>query len=76
MRSLFVYLEESMDEAPQWAVFEPNHPTTWTCLRRSSSDFLTSGWLTGELQGPTADEAFFVHCERPTMTQDDKRVGG
>jgi phage tail sheath protein FI len=33
--------------------------------------FLTTQWRIGALQGRTADEAFFVTCDRSTMTADD-----
>jgi phage tail sheath protein FI len=52
-------------------VFEPNDDTTWAQVRRSLTDFLTSVWRSGALMGTTADEAFFVKCDRTTMTQDD-----
>ena len=28
-------------------------------------------WLNGQLAGVTQDEAFFVRCDRTTMTEDD-----
>ncbi|MBI0384716.1 phage tail sheath family protein, partial [Streptomyces albiflaviniger] len=37
--------------------------------------FLTTVWRTGALAGTTADEAFFVACDRTTMTEDDLANG-
>jgi hypothetical protein len=35
------------------------------------SNFLTSVWRDGALMGTTPEEAFYVTCDRTTMTQDD-----
>lgn len=71
VRRLFIMIEESIDEATQWVVFEPNDEPLWARVRQSVSRFLLSQWRIGALQGATADEAFFVACDRSTMTQDD-----
>ena len=34
-------------------------------------DFLTVTWKTGALMGTKPEEAFFVRCDRTTMTQND-----
>jgi phage tail sheath protein FI len=71
VRRLFLMIEESIDEATQYAVFEPNDETLWARIRQSVTNFLITQWRIGALQGVTADEAFFVTCDRSTMTQDD-----
>ncbi len=71
VRRLFIYVEESIDEGTQWVVFEPNDEPTWAKVRRSIGNFLTRVWHSGALMGGTAEEAFFVKCDRTTMTQDD-----
>lgn len=71
VRRLFLFMNESIEEGTQWAVFEPNDENTWAAIRRSITNFLTSVWRSGALMGLTADEAFFVKCDRTTMTQDD-----
>jgi uncharacterized protein len=38
-------------------------------VRQSVSRFLLTQWRLGALQGATADEAFFVTCDRSTMSQ-------
>jgi phage tail sheath protein FI len=40
-------------------------------VRQTITNFLTTFWNNGQLAGTTADEAFFVACDRSTMTQDD-----
>jgi uncharacterized protein len=71
VRRLFIFLEESIDEGTQIVVFEPNHEPTWAMVRRSVTNFLTRVWRDGALHGVTPEEAFFVRCDRTTMTQDD-----
>jgi phage tail sheath protein FI len=71
VRRLFIYLEHSIDKATQWAVFEPNNERLWTNIRRSVEDFLYILWRDGALIGAKPEEAFFVRCDRTTMTQND-----
>ncbi len=71
VRRLFLYIEQSLEEGTQWAVFEPNDEDLWARIRQSTEKFLKTVWREGGLQGSTADEAFFVRCGEETMTQDD-----
>ena len=71
VRRLFIFMEESIEEATQWVVFEPNDEPLWARVRRSVSDFLTRLWMDGMLQGRSKEEAYFVRCDRTTMTQAD-----
>ncbi|CUI07400.1 phage tail sheath family protein [Massilia antarctica] len=71
VRRLFIFIEQSIDRGTQWAVFEPNSEITWIALRSAISNFLRTVWRNGALMGTTQDEAFFVKCDRSTMTQDD-----
>lgn len=71
VRRLFIFVEESIEEATQWVVFEPNDEPLWARVRRSVGDFLTRLWMDGMLQGRTKEEAYFVKCDRTTMTQAD-----
>lgn len=71
VRRLFLYIEQSIDEGTQWAVFEPNDRDTWARVRQSVSNFLETCWRDGALMGTSPDEAFFVNCGEETMTQDD-----
>jgi len=71
VRRLFLYLEESIDEGTQWVVFEPNSEILWARVKQTITNFLTRVWKDGALMGTTPEEAFFVKCDRTTMTQDD-----
>ena len=71
VRRLFLFVEKSIERGTQWVVFEPNDTPLWRRVERSVSNFLTSVWRDGALQGDTADQAFFVQIGHETMTQDD-----
>ncbi len=71
VRRLFIYLEHSVDKATQWAVFEPNNERLWANVRREVEDFLLVLWKDGALLGEKPEQAFFVRCDRTTMTQND-----
>lgn len=71
IRRYFNYLEQSIDRGTQWAVFEPNGPQLWTNVRDTISAFLYNEWISGALLGNSPAEAFFVKCDRSTMTQND-----
>lgn len=71
VRRLFIFVEESIEQGTQWVVFEPNDAPLWAQVRRSIVNFLIRVWKSGALMGLTQDEAFFVKCDRTTMTQDD-----
>jgi uncharacterized protein len=71
VRRLFIYMEHSIEKATQWAVFEPNNERLWTNIKSTIEDFLYVLWRDGALIGAKPEEAFFVRCDRSTMTQND-----
>jgi phage tail sheath protein FI len=71
VRRIFIYVEASIDRGTQWVVFEPNDEPLWARVRATITNFLTTTWRGGMLQGATPEEAFFVKVDRSTMTQDD-----
>jgi hypothetical protein len=71
LRRYFAYLEHSLDKGTQWAVFEPNGERLWANVRIAITDFLFNEWVNGALLGDKAEKAFFVKCDRSTMTQND-----
>lgn len=71
VRRLFIFLEHSIDKGTQWAVFEPNNERLWANIRSTIEDFLLVQWKSGALMGTKPEEAFFVRCDRTTMTQND-----
>jgi uncharacterized protein len=75
VRRLFLFIEESIEEGTQWVVFEPNREPLWALVRQTVENFLGTVWRSGALAGTTPDEAFFVACDRTTMTEDDLQNG-
>lgn len=71
VRRFFIYLERSIDQGTQWAVFERNDESLWNSVKRQVVRFLQWLWLSGALQGAKMEEAFFVQCDRSTLAQDD-----
>jgi phage tail sheath protein FI len=49
----------------------PYGETTWNQVREEIEAFLTQLWNAGVLSGSTPEEAFFVRCDRSTMTEND-----
>jgi phage tail sheath protein FI len=71
VRRLFIFLEHSIYEGTQWVVFEPNDDQLWARVTDTIRLFLRTQWRLGALLGRTEQEAFFITCNRTTMSQDD-----
>jgi len=71
VRRYFNYLERSIEKSTQWAVFEPNGEALWANVRGAVEDFLFNEWKNGRLLGSAPREAYFVRCDRSTMTQNE-----
>ncbi len=71
VRRYLIYLEHSIDNSTQWAVFENNGPSLWTRVKEAIDSFLYNEWKEGNLLGDSASQAYFVRCDRTTMTQND-----
>jgi phage tail sheath protein FI len=61
----------SITRGTQWVVFEPQGERLWSAVRRVIEDFLFNEWQGGALLGDKPERAFFVRCDRSTMTQND-----
>jgi hypothetical protein len=75
VRRFALYIEESIGRGLHWAVFEPNGDALWTRIRDDASAFMLDLFRRGALQGKRAEEAYFVKCDRQTMTSDDIDAG-
>ncbi|MEL6537678.1 MAG: phage tail sheath C-terminal domain-containing protein [Bacteroidota bacterium] len=60
VRRLFITVEESVQKATSFAVFEPNDANTWVLVRAMIENYLTDLWKDGALAGARPDDAFFV----------------
>lgn len=63
VRRLFNYMEKSILNGTQWAVFEPNDFDLWQRLKRNINAFLLNMYRDGALFGATPDEAYYVKCD-------------
>jgi phage tail sheath protein FI len=75
VRRYFNYLEESILQGTQWAVFEPNDANLWGRIRRTISAFLVNEWRSGALFGSSPAEAFFVKCDGENNTAESIDLG-
>jgi uncharacterized protein len=72
VRRTAIYIEESIYNGIQWAVFEPNDHPLWSSLRANIGNFMNGLFRAGAFQGQTAKDAYFVRCGLgDTMTQAD-----
>jgi uncharacterized protein len=71
VRRLLIFIEQSIYQGLQWAVFEPNGPALWAAVSSSVQNLLAGVWKFGAFKGATPQEAYFVRCDRSTMTQND-----
>jgi phage tail sheath protein FI len=76
VRRTAMFIEGSIYNGIQWAVFEPNDDQLWSALRASIGSFMDGLFRQGAFQGTTASDAYFVNCGLgSTMTQGDIDAG-
>jgi uncharacterized protein len=75
VRRTAIYLEQSIYNGIQFAVFEPNDEDLWSSLRLNINAFMLLQFRNGAFQGRTPNDAFFVKCDNQTTTQADIDAG-
>jgi len=75
VRRTALYIGESLHRGLRWAVFEPNDEALWAELRLRAGAFLHDLFRSGAFQGGSPHEAYFVRCDRDTVTQADLDTG-
>jgi len=76
VRRTSAMIGESLYNALQAVVFEPNKHTLWASLRASANDFMDQLFRAGAFQGEKASQAYYVKCGLgQTMTQGDIDAG-
>ncbi|MEZ5040916.1 MAG: phage tail sheath subtilisin-like domain-containing protein [Saprospiraceae bacterium] len=60
VRRTVIFIEQSIKNAAEAYVFEPNTAPTWTNLKTLVMNFLANVWQQGALAGATAADAFSV----------------
>lgn len=63
VRRLLLFVEESIQEATRFAVFEPNDLSLWQTVKRQITEFLTRVWRSGALVGASPAQAFQVRVD-------------
>ena len=72
VRRTAIFIEESIYNGIQWAVFEPNSHLLWSSLRANIGSFMNGLFRSGAFQGEKSNDAYFVRCGLgDTMTQGD-----
>lgn len=75
MRRLFMFLEKSVFNATHSHVFKNNGPALWSAIRTQITSFLLGLFQAGYFAGTSADEAFFVICDRTNNPQNTVNQG-
>ena len=70
-QSYLAWLEREIDRATKFAEFEPNGEQLWSNVRRTVEDFLQNEFQRGAYVGNKPEQAYWVRCDRTTMTQND-----
>lgn len=69
VRRTLIYLQKTLSDLTQFAVFEPNDAALWRRLNSTVSSFLTNFWAQGGLRGASPQQAFFVKVDNTNNTQ-------
>lgn len=76
VRRLFIMIEESIQKATRFAIFEPNTASTWLKVKAMIESYLYGLWQQGALAGSKPEHAYFVRVGlNVTMTQSDISEG-
>lgn len=68
-------LQAAIERDLGWTAFEACDDALWARVRNSIEAPLHQAWRLGAFPGSTTDAAFFVRCDRTTMTQADIDAG-
>jgi uncharacterized protein len=75
VRRTFNCVHISLERGLRWVSSRYNTEALWAAVRTAVQEFLTGLWRAGALVGTKPEQAFFVRCDRSTMTQDDIDAG-
>lgn len=75
IRRLALYIEMSLNSSMTWIAFRSNDENLWADIRKMTASFLQGLYVQGAFMGATSEEAFFVTCDRTTMSQEDITAG-
>ncbi|WP_372570751.1 phage tail sheath family protein [Ruegeria jejuensis] len=75
VRRIALFIEASLRNGLQFAVFEPNDAPLWSQIRLAAGSFMNGLFRQGAFAGNTATDAFFVKCDAETTTPTDQALG-
>jgi phage tail sheath protein FI len=75
VRRLLLFIEESIQEGTEFAVFEPNNEALWETVKRQVEGFLTRVWRSGALVGTKPEEAFRVKVDDELNPPETRALG-
>jgi uncharacterized protein len=75
VRRFVIMITGSICRQTSWVVFEPNDEPLWGELRTRIEHFLFGLWRDGMFPAARPEHAYFVRCDRSTMTQADIDAG-
>jgi len=75
IRRLALFLESSLYQGTQWAVFEPNAAPLWGQVRLAIGSFLQGLFLKGAFAGTTPQQAYFVKCDGDNNPSTSQALG-
>ena len=75
VRRTALFIESSILQGTNWAVFEPNDEPLWAKIRQSVETFMQTLFWRGAFQGAKAQDAYFVKCGRDTITAAEQMAG-
>jgi hypothetical protein len=75
VRRLFLFVERSVRDSVNWAVFQPNNNQTRSNLKNSIAAFLFRCYNMGMLDGDSWSDSFTVQCDKENNPEADIRSG-
>jgi len=75
VRRYLLYLHKSLERGLEWVRYQPNGELLWDEIGRVVSDYLFREWRMGALMGASAQEAYFVRCDRSSLPYADLEAG-
>lgn len=75
VRRTALFIESSLFNGLQWAVFQPNADPLWLEIRGAVTAFMQGLFRQGAFKGTSPREAYLVRCGPDTTTQADINAG-
>lgn len=63
------FIKQSLKEATQFAVFEPNDERLWARMSMTAASILGDFWRAGGLKGGNSNQAFYIICDETNNTE-------